>query len=184
MFIQLLDFLIQVAGSFWIGLFLFRFYCLLIKCNLNLIGGNISQFIFKLTDWAVLPLRKILPKSGNFDLPTFLCAYGIQCLILSFHFFLFKGHLPDLSLFILGFFELILTAISALTWLVIIYVVVNWISSKDEIRYLVEKLVFPLLNPIKKLIPPIGGLDLSAFFLLLVFQIANIFLINIKSLFI
>ena len=180
MLIQLADFLIHAVGSFFLGLFLFRFYCLLIKCNLSLIGGNPSQFIFKLTDWSVLPLRKILPKFGNIDLPTLLSALGMQYLMVFAHYLFLTGQLPDFFLLFLCLFDLISFAISALTWLVIIYVISSWISLKDEIRYFLDRLVFPLLSPIRKIVPSISGLDLSAFFLLLLFQVINIVLINFK----
>jgi YggT family protein len=180
MLIQLADFLIKAVGSFFLGLFLFRFYCLLIKCNLSLVGGNLSQFIFKLTDWSVLPLRKVLPKFGNFDLSTFLSALGIQYLMVFAHYLLLTGQLPDFFLLIVSLFDLISFAISALTWLVIIYAISSWVSLKDEIRYFFDRLVFPLLSPIRKVIPPISGLDLSAFFLLMALQVINIVVINFK----
>ena len=180
MLIQLADFLIKAVGSFFLGLFLFRFYCLLIKSNLSLVGGNLSQFIFKLTDWSVLPLRKVLPKSGNFDLPTILSALGVQYLMVFAHYLLLTGQLPGFFLLIVGFFELISYAISALTWLVIIYAISSWVALKDEIKYFLDRLVFPLLNPLRKVLPPVAGLDLSAFLLLIVLQVINIVAINFK----
>jgi len=184
MLIQLADFLIKTVCFFWLGLFLIRFYCLLIKFNLGLMGGNLGHFIFRLTDWSVLPLRKILPKFGNFDFSTLINAYFAQYLSLFFHYFLSTGQLPEHVLFIVGFFELISSVISAVTWLIIIYVVISWVSAKDEIKYFFETLVNPLLRPIRKVVPHIGGIDLSAFFLLLLLQFINIVLMNIKTMFI
>ena len=53
MLIQLADFSIKTVCFFWLGLFLIRFYCLLIKFNLGLMGGNLGHFIFRLTDWIL-----------------------------------------------------------------------------------------------------------------------------------
>jgi YggT family protein len=184
MLIQLADFLIKTVCSFWLGLFLIRFYCLLIKFNLGLMGGNLGHFIFRLTDWAVLPLRKILPKFGSFDFPTLINAYFAQYLVLFFHYILSTGQLPEYVLFVIGLFELIASIISAVTWLIVFYVVISWISAKEEIKYFFETLVIPLLKPIRKIVPLIGGIDLSAFFLLLLLQFINIILINIKTMFI
>jgi YggT family protein len=184
MLIQLADFLIKTVCFFWLGLFLIRFYCLLIKFNLGLMGGNLGHFIFRLTDWSVLPLRKILPKFGNFDFSTLINAYFAQYLSLFCHYFLSTGQLPEHVLFIVGLFELISSVISAVTWLIIIYVVISWVSAKDEIKYFFDTLVNPLLRPIRKIVPHIGGIDLSAFFLLLLLQFINIVLMNIKTMFI
>jgi YggT family protein len=101
-------------------------------------GGNLGHFIFRLTDWSVLPLRKILPKFGNFDFSTLINAYFAQYLSLFFHYFLSTGQLPEHVLFIVGLFELISSVISAVTWLIIIYVVISWVSAKDEIKYFFE----------------------------------------------
>lgn len=183
MFIQLADFLIKTVCSFWLGLFLIRFYCLLIKFNLGLVGG-LGQFVYRLTDWSVLPLRKILPKFGSFDSSTLINAYVAQYLILFFHHLLATGHMPEVGFFVISLFELVSSIISSVTWLIVIYVVITWVSAKDEIKYFFEKLVIPLLKPIRKAVPLIGGIDLSAFFLLLLLQFFNIVLINIKTNFI
>jgi len=181
MLIQLADFLIKTVCSFWLSLFIIRFYCLLIKFNLGSMSGSLGYFIFRLTDWSVLPLRKILPKFGSFDLSTLINAYFAQYLILFFHYFLSTDQLPGHVFFVIGMFDLISSIISAATWLIVIYVVTSWVSAKDEIKYFFEMLVIPLLNPIRKIVPLIGGIDLTAFFLLLLLQFINIVLMNIKA---
>ena len=80
MLTQLLLFVSQTLVSFFTALLLFRFYCQLIKLNLKWIGGNIGLFVFKVTDWLVLPLKKIIPAIKNIDLSSLTAAYVVLCL--------------------------------------------------------------------------------------------------------
>jgi YggT family protein len=79
MLTQLLLFVSQTLVSFFTSLLLFRFYCQLIKLNLKWVGGNIGLFVFKVTDWLVMPLKKIIPAIKNIDLSSLAGAYLVLC---------------------------------------------------------------------------------------------------------
>ena len=182
MITQLADFLLKTVCSFWIGLFLFRFYCYLIKFNLSLLGGNLDQFVFKATDWAVLPLRRILPRSGNFDSASLLCAFIFQYLLVLFQTLLLTGHFPGSVAIAISLFELISTVISSLTVVIIIYALMSWVAAREEIKYFLDILVSPILTPIRRITPQFAGFDLSVLVSLIFLQLLNIILVNIKVL--
>jgi YggT family protein len=67
-------------------------------------------------------------------------------------------------------------AISALTGLVIVYAVLSWVQTQSQLSDLLERLVAPALMPIRKIVPLVGGVDLSPLALLVLLQIAAIVL--------
>lgn len=180
MFTQIALLLIKTATSFWVGLFLFRWYCLLIKLNLSQGFGQFSHFIFQLTDWAVLPLRRVLPKTASFDSASFLSALLVQWVGVVLQSLLMAGYFSLFPSVELAFFELASSAISGVTGLLIIFALLSWVSVNPEVQIFLDKLTRPFLSPIRKFIPPIAGIDISILIALVLLQILNIVLVNLR----
>ena len=180
MLTELLLFVSQTVVSFFISLLLLRFYCHLIKLNLRWVGGNLGLFIFQLTDWLVLPLKRLFPVIKNFDSASMLSAYLAQFVYTGLKFFILSGsfHLAGVS--VMAVFELLSACISSLTGLIFISVLLSWVSVNDQLRYLMDMLVTPLLRPFRAIIPLVAGIDLSPLAALLSLQIANIVLQGIQ----
>lgn len=173
-------FLIQTIFGFLIFIFLLRFYAFACRVNLSLTGHQAGQFIYALSDWAVLPLRRLLPKWGRLDLPSLLPAIGLEVILSAVSSFLLGAwhlNLPDLLL--TAVFALLSLAISGLMGLVIVYALLSLVQPHSPLFILMSKLCEPFLQPLRRFLPLIGGIDLSAFVALMVFQIA---LMIIKSL--
>ena len=78
MLTQIALFLLETVATLWVSLFLFRLYALLIGLNLHGGPGGIGAFVIALTDWAVLPLRRALPKIRHLDLACLIPAWGLE----------------------------------------------------------------------------------------------------------
>jgi YggT family protein len=81
-----------------------------------------------------------------------------------------------ISVPVLALFGLARMTISALTGLVIVYAVLSWVQTQSQLSDLLERLVAPALRPIRKIVPLVGGVDLSPLALLVLLQIAAIVL--------
>jgi YggT family protein len=182
MLTQIALLLLKTAISLWVGLFLFRWYCLLIKLNLSQGVGQFSQFIYKLTDWAVLPMRRVLPKFSTFDLACFLSAFGVQLVGILLQSLLLAGNISPMQTLVLAFFELASSALSGMTGLLIIFALLSWINVNAEVFYFLDKLTQPFLLPVRKIIPPIAGVDISILVVLVLLQVINIVLANLRVL--
>lgn len=131
------------------------------------------QFILRVTNPLVMPLRRLLPPVGRLDSATLMALLGLQMLgtvaLVQIGCIGKPGVVPILLLTILGITRLILTVYF---WAVIIYAVLSWVSSGgyNPGAALVSSLVEPLLKPVRRVIPLIGGLDLSPIFLLIALQ--------------
>ena len=131
------------------------------------------QFILRVTNPLVMPLRRLLPPVGRLDSATLMALLGLQMLgtvlITQLACIGRPGMVPILLLTVLGVARLILTVYF---WTVIIYTVLSWVSAGgyNPAAALVSALAEPLLKPVRRVIPLIGGLDLSPIFVLIGLQ--------------
>jgi YggT family protein len=88
--------------------------------------------------------------------------------------------LPELSWLAIAFVDLLDLILSGLVGLVFASVVLSWVSAGSQMQYLVSLLVDPLLMPIRKKLPNFGALDLSPLALLLILQVLQIVVSNLR----
>ncbi|MFM7697461.1 MAG: YggT family protein [Limnohabitans sp.] len=180
MLTQISLFLLNTAISLWVGLFLFRWYCLLIRLNLSQSSNQLNQFVCKLTDWGVLPLRRILPKTSRFDIACFTSAFLVQFMGNLLLTIILTGSFSTQQTLVVAIFELVSSALSGITGLLIVFGILSWVNVNSEIVYLLDKLTQPFLSPVRKFVPMIAGIDISLLIALLLLQLVNIVLINLR----
>jgi YggT family protein len=132
-----------------------------------------------MTNWLVMPLRKLIPSVGRVDSACLLGAYLLvlaKVLLIG----LLLGTIPPIiSLLIGSLLELIGLVLSILVVLIIANVVLSWVGRGSPMQYMLAEILNPLLAPIKRILPSMGPLDLSPLILLVVIQIAQIVLSSI-----
>jgi YggT family protein len=141
---------------------------------------TIGAYILPLSNWIVIPLRRVIPSVGRFDVASFVAAYLLILGKVAILLWISGIFLPGLSWPILAFIDLLDLILSGLVGLVFASVILSWVSAGSQIQYLVSLLVNPLLAPIRKLLPNFGALDLSPLALLLVLQVLQIVVNNLK----
>jgi YggT family protein len=140
-------------------------------------GNPLGRFVFAITDWIVLPLRRVVPAYKRWDLASLIAAWLLVLVKFLLLFLLIGaggkfGALPLLSLF--GLLQL---AVSGLTALLIVYAILSWVPTASSMLHdLVARLAEPLVRPVRKLIPLIGGVDLSPLVVIVLLQIIAIVL--------
>ncbi|STO56460.1 YggT family protein [Grimontia hollisae] len=142
-----------------------------------------SQFVVKATQPVVAPLRRIIPSIGSLDLATVLFAY-LLCVAKFFTLQLVgSGTLVfDSSYLLIGLVAVVKAAGGLLFWVLILRAILSWVSQgRSPIEYVMIQLTEPLVAPIRRVIPPLGGLDLSILFLFIVLQFLNFFIGDLLS---
>ncbi len=172
MLYQIVSLVLDVAVGLVCGVCLLRLYMQQQRIPMSARAGNpIGPFIFALTDWVVLPLRRVLPKLAALDLASLVAAFLLQLaqfLVL----WLLQGAAQSLTLVaVLAVFGLLRVALSGLTGLVMIYALLSWVQARSPVADLLDRLVAPLLSPIRRHMPLMGGVDLSPLALLLLLQV-------------
>ena len=177
MLYQIVSLLLEVAAGLFTGVCLLRLYMQLQRIPMSARSGNpMGPFMFALTDWLVLPLRRVLPAMGRWDTASLVAAFLTQMALFAAQWLMLGGGAGWISVPVLALFGIARMTISALTGLVIVYAVLSWVQTQSQLSDLLERLVAPALTPIRKIVPLVGGVDLSPLALLVLLQIAAIVL--------
>lgn len=138
----------------------------------------LGHAVMALTDWIVKPLRKALPGFGGVDWASLLAAFVFQ---LAWLLALQLTFGPAFAMIGAGLAFLLLATIialvKALLWLVIVVVfaqaILSWVAPDGPLAGVLNALAFPVLRPVRRVVPPIGGtLDLSPLIVIVIAQLA------------
>lgn len=136
----------------------------------------LSQFIVKVSNPLVVPMRRIIPGLGGFDLATIVVAYAIATLKFVTLAALTGESLGGLAFYI-GLLVLIKQAGFMLFVIMIIMAIMSWVvQGYNPTLMIFHQLTEPFLNPIRRIIPSMGGLDLSMIVAFLIMNVINILL--------
>ncbi len=136
----------------------------------------LGQFIVAVTDWMVRPARRLVPGLFGLDLASLLLAWLWQVVYNGIALGL-SGVLgavslaPALLVALLAVLELAKMGLYLAMGAVLVAAVFSWVNPYAPMADIFNTLTRPLLRPFRRLIPPIGGVDLSPLALLLVLQI-------------
>jgi len=170
--LQALRFLIDTFFGLLTYAFLARFMMQALRAPFR---NPVGPAVMALTDWAVKPVRRIVPGLRGVDWATLLLAWISQWLWL-----LAVAYIggTTFSAPVIGFFALfaVLELVKAAIWILIIAVIVqailSWVAPDGPLSGLLNALTFRFLSPIRRRIPPLGGtLDLSALVFIVVAQL-------------
>ena len=175
---QILSFLLDIAVGLLGGACLLRVY---MQRQRIPFGNPVGRFVFALTDWLVLPLRRVLPALWRWDTASLVGAFLLELTQVAL-LWLLAGRPGAMAMLpLLALFGLLRLVISALTGLVIVYAILSWVRADSPIVDVIERLCAPLLRPWRKLIPLVGGIDLSPLAFLVMLQVAAIVLTYVQA---
>ncbi|MFP1885855.1 YggT family protein [Lonsdalea quercina] len=135
----------------------------------------LSQFVVKLTQPIVGPLRRIIPSLGPIDSASLLLAFLLTTLKYPLLLLIQVGalSLSPMNLLV-GLLSLLKSAGYLVFWMVIIRSLMSWISQgRSPVDYLLYQLTEPLMAPIRRILPAMGGLDFSAMVVILILYLLN-----------
>ncbi|HOE43794.1 MAG TPA: YggT family protein [Rhodoferax sp.] len=182
MLYQIVSLLLEVVTGFLSGACLLRLYMQYQRIPVSARSGNpLGRLVFALTDWIVLPLRRVVPSIGALDTASLVAAYLLQLLEFGLLWLLAGGAGGLYAVPILAGFGVLRMAISGMTGAVIVYAVLSWVSTQSPMVDVIERLVTPPLTPIRRVLPLVGGIDLSPLVLLVLLQIVAIVLGHLQA---
>jgi YggT family protein len=132
--------------------------------------ASVAQFTFTLTDWLVRPLRRVLPGVGGFDWASLIGAFLIVLVASSV---MFLAGWSGQAVVLYALFRFLNWIIYGFMGLLIIEVVFSWINPHAPLAPFVHALNDPLLRPIRRVMPPVGGIDFSVLVALILLQIVK-----------
>ena len=141
-----------------------------------------SQFIVKATQPVVAPLRRFIPSIGGWDTATIVFAFAVACLKVTVLSLIMGATLNPIILLITASIILVKAIFKLLFWVLILRAILSWVSrGHNPIEAVMIQLTEPLLNPVRRFIPAMGGLDLSMIVVLLGLQFLEILVSDLLS---
>lgn len=135
----------------------------------------IAQFTMALTDFAVKPLRRVIPGFMRMDWASLVVALLLEFVLQVLEFTLLAGAIPGggvlSALLFLAFVRLARLSIYIFIVVIIAQAVMSWVSPYHPAAPFFNALSDPLLKPVRRVIPPIGGVDISPVFILILLQL-------------
>ncbi|KJZ37470.1 YggT family protein [Pseudomonas sp. B21-040] len=169
-------FIIKTLGSLYLLIVLLRFILQLVRANFY---NPLCQFIVKATQPLLKPLRRVIPSMFGLDMSSLVLALILQMLLMAVILTL-KGFDVDWLLLvpwsIIALFSLFL---NVLFYAMIISVILSWVApgSHNPGAELVGQITEPVLAPFRRIIPNLGGLDISPIFAFIAIQLLQSWLI-------
>lgn len=179
MLYQIASFLLDVIGGLLTGACLLRLYMQWQRVPFsNPVGG----LVFALTDWLIMPLRRVIPPVGRWDVSSLVAAMLVQLVQYALLTLLLGAGSAWAWLPWLALFGLLRVAVSGLIGLQIVYAVLSWVQGgRSPLADVIARLCEPVLRPFRRVIPLMGGFDLSPLVALVVLQVVMIVLGHLQA---
>ncbi len=176
---EILIYLVQTFLTLYLLAMLLRFLLQLVKADFY---NPISQFLLKITNPLVIPMRRILPGYGGIDLASLLLSVLLQLAGIVALLLVNGLGLPNIALLLLW------SVLGVVGLLVNIYffallgmIILSWVApgSRHPAIYLLYQITEPVMAPFRQALPPMGGMDFSP---ILVFILINVIQIALRHL--
>jgi len=174
---EIFVYLIQTALTLYMMAMLLRFLLQLVRADFY---NPICQFLVKITNPLVIPLRRIIPGMGGIDVASLLLTLVLQALAIVAVMALYGLGLPNIGLLLAW------SALGVVGLLVNVYffallatIILSWVApgSNNPAVYLLYQITEPVMAPFRKVLPAMGGMDFSP---ILVFILINVVQIALR----
>ncbi|OLU24023.1 YggT family protein [Pseudomonas sp. PA27(2017)] len=171
-------YVLQTIGSFYLLIVLLRFILQLVRADFY---NPLSQFIVRATHPILKPLRRIIPSLGGLDLASLVLALIVQFVLMALTLMLMGVGIGD-PLLVLVWSIIGVTALllKVFFFALIISVILSWVAqgTHNPAALLVNQICEPLLMPIRRILPNLGGLDLSPIVAFLILNLIDMLVIR------
>jgi len=174
---EIFGYLLQTLLSLYLLAMLLRFLLQLVRADFY---NPISQFLAKVTNPLVIPLRRVLPGFGGLDMASLVLSLLLQLAGIVALLFINGLGLPGIGLLlawaVLGVVGLL---VNIYFFALLAMIILSWIApgSNNPAVYLLFQITEPVMAPFRKALPPMGGMDFSP---ILVFILINVIQIALR----
>lgn len=165
-------FLISTVFGLYILAVMLRFLFQLTRADFY---NPVAQFVVRVTNPLLLPLRRVVPGMGGIDLAAVILMLLLQMVELWLTYSIIGGTPKVIGLLVLSVAKLLSLVLSVFFFSILIQVIISWVNpgAYNPITSLLYSLNEPLLAPARRLIPPISGLDLSPLVVIIALQLGS-----------
>jgi YggT family protein len=168
MLAQIGVFLVDVVASFFVFVLLARFHFQWLRVPFR---NPVGEFVLATTNFMVLPVRRAVPGLAGLDLGTLILAWAVQALGLWLQAQIIGSEPPFVNLALVALVDLLRYSLYILVFAVIVQAVLSWVNPYTPIAPAFDTITRPFLRPLRRFIPPLGGVDLTPLILLVILQV-------------
>jgi YggT family protein len=179
--LTIVSLIVDTIASVLGGVLLLRFWMQAIRVRPP---APVAQFTFQLSDWLVRPLRRLVPGVRGYDWASLIGAYLVvliaSALVVTASFYLQGSSLPVeqiwTTVLAMSVYRLLIWITYGFIALLIVEAVFSWVNPHAPLAPFIHALNDPLLRPLRRVVPLVGGLDLSLLVALILLQIIQVVL--------
>ena len=177
MLFEVVNFLLDIVSTLIGGACLLRMY---MRWRAMSMANPVGQFVLALTDWLVKPLQRILPPSGRVDASSLLGAWLLK-LVQYLLFMLLLGVGRWALVPVLALLGVVKLAASVATAVIIVAAILSWTQNRTLVADVLDRLTTPILAPFRRLMPLVGGVDLTPLVAVVVLQVMAMIVGSMQS---
>lgn len=165
-------FLVQTLFGLYILAVMLRFLLQMVRADFY---NPLVQVLVKITNPPLVPLRRVIPGLGGVDMAAVVLMLGLQIIELVLVGLMVGVSFGPAGLLVMAFAELLVLLLNVYLVSIIIQAILSWVNpgTYNPVAALLYRLNEPVLAPARRLLPPIGGLDLSPILVLVGIQLAK-----------
>jgi len=171
-------YIVQTLGSLYLLIVLLRFILQLVRADFY---NPLSQFIVRATQPILRPLRRVIPGFAGIDFASLVLALIVQLVVMAIIIKLMGYALPAiLQLLVWSLVGITALFLKIFFFALIISVILSWVAphSHNPAAVLVYQLCEPVLAPIRRFLPSLGGLDLSPIFAFIALNLLDMLVVT------
>lgn len=172
------DALLYLIGTA-IDLYLF---ILVIRMLLAYVGANYSdpliQFVVRATDPLIRPIRRVIPNVRGIELSTVLCVLALETIKYTMITLITDGNFVFAGIVIISIADAIKIFLQTFFYAIILQVVLAWVQPQSPVIGILYRLTAPIMRPVQRLCPTIGGFDISPIPAIMLIQLTIILVVN------
>jgi YggT family protein len=178
---QALYFVLKTLTQLYLLLLILRFWLPMFRADFR---NPVAQGVLRLTSPLVVPLRRFIPPIGRIDTSTVLVAFAIEYALILLLLLLTGRSAGIVPIGLTALIELAILSLNMFFFVVLIKIILSWVAPQNynPVTAMLTTLSEPVLRPFRRLVPPIGGLDISPIFAIVLLQAGVIILQNYKPL--
>jgi YggT family protein len=165
--LSIIRLIVDAAASVLGGVLLLRFWMQATRVRPP---APVAQFTFTLSDWLVRPMRRIVPGMGGYDWASLIGAFLV---VLAATSIMAIAGWSGQTILVMALYRFLNWIIYGFIALLIIEAIFSWVNPHAPLAPFVRALNDPLLRPIRRVVPLIGGIDLSVLVALILLQVAQ-----------
>ena len=172
---QALYFILRTLTQLYLLLLVLRFWLPLFRADFR---NPVAQGVLRLTSPLVIPLRRLIPPIGRVDTATVTVAFAIEYLLILVLLLLTGGSAGIPAIAVTAILDLAILSLNLFFFVILVRIILSWVAphNYNPVTIMLGTIAEPILGPFRRLVRPIGGIDISPIFAIILLQAGVIIL--------